>query len=67
MYYNNSKNCCYKCEERQPNCHSNCEKYAAFLARLEKIKKKRNKEAAGFSPNPFTRVSHIERKKKINE
>lgn len=29
---------CYKCTERFPRCHSNCEKYQAYLLELNNIK-----------------------------
>ena len=67
MYFNFNKNCCYKCEEREPNCHSVCEKYAEYQKKLEKIKKKKMKENVGYNFVPYTRVSEVERIKKKNE
>ena len=41
-------NCCYKCEDRNSDCHTYCEKYKSFRkkrdAELEVIKKSKNKE-----------------------
>lgn len=38
--------CCYKCEERQINCHSECGKYKEFLLFNEKKKALKRKEKA---------------------
>ena len=32
--------CCYGCEERYSNCHSECDRYKKEKAKLEDIKKK---------------------------
>lgn len=67
MYWNFSKNCCYQCEDREPNCHSSCDRYAEYLKKIEKIKKKKQKEHVGYNFDPYTRSSEIERTKKKNE
>lgn len=51
---NNTNNPCYKCEDRQALCHSNCEKYLAFREQLNKkaeAKRKYNDEMAYFMSN----------------
>ena len=32
--------CCYKCEEREPGCHSTCERYLQQTKELAKTKTK---------------------------
>ena len=36
---------CYKCQEREPGCHSKCELYAEWLRPFEKAKAARRKDA----------------------
>lgn len=35
---------CYKCTERHEHCHSGCEKYSAYKAKVEFINEKSRKD-----------------------
>lgn len=35
---------CYHCPDRSPGCHSECERYRAYRAEHEEIRKKRAEE-----------------------
>ncbi len=39
-----SINCCYNCNERHINCHSECERYAKFKAEKEEQRLQRIEE-----------------------
>lgn len=44
-------NPCYKCEDRQPLCHSTCSDYLAFKEKLNKVaeaKRKYNEELSYY-------------------
>lgn len=56
------KNCCWGCQNRNPDCHSVCERYAEFLKENEKRKHKLKMEQIINGPEEtFTRLSYVER------
>lgn len=51
-YVKAARNSCQTCAERHVGCHGTCERYAAYRARLERLKTPRREElitSAGFA------------------
>ena len=58
---------CRDCEKRQVGCHSSCEEYKAYAARLERIraaKFEKNRETRDWCLTRFVRVKEAALQKK---
>lgn len=50
-----SENACYRCEKRNPGCHSVCESYAAFLEERAADREARKPDAGTMDFNRYAR------------
>ena len=58
------QNCCYKCEKRNPDCHSYCEEYIAWKKQLDEENIKEKLKKTGYDFSAWRRGSYLGRRKK---
>lgn len=55
---------CYKCEKREPGCHSKCHAYREFRTKLDDINKKRLKALEFDSYMAETVIQRVDKSKR---
>lgn len=61
--------CCYKCEDRHPLCHSDCEKYLDFVKKNEERKKQMRKDDIfrGYRQESINRFDKDKRRHRLKK
>lgn len=59
--------CCYKCEDRHPLCHSDCERYLEFVKKNEERKRRMHKDDVfkGYRQESMDRLNKVKARHRI--